>query len=85
MGEHQGKPVYQLEAHIARNGRFYGFCAIRRCNNPHFKAWYIVMLIPGGWDHADLTGAVTSYSEAKARARKICERVIADLQGITLI
>lgn len=74
----------QLEAYIGRNGRFYGICAIAKCKNPNFTAWWIKMLIPGGMDYLSLRNPVLTLAEAKQNARTICESVIADFQGITL-
>lgn len=74
-----------LEAHFARNGRFYGICRIMKCNVPHFDAWYIEMLIPGGLDHTYDQNPAPSIKDAKANVRVIIERVIADFQGITLL
>lgn len=78
----------QLEAHIARNGRFYGFVAISQCYDPRTnqtipKRWYLKMLIPGGADHD--TNPVDSLVEAKQKARKIVDTVIADMQGVSIL
>jgi hypothetical protein len=86
--DNEGNKVTRLglDAHFARNGRFYGICAIFPCDNPNFKAWYIEMLIPGGWaDFTYLCNPVDSIAEAKKNARVIVETVIADFQGINLI
>lgn len=73
-----------LDAHFARNGRFYGICSIFRCNTKT-KAWYIEMLIPGGgYDYLSLCNPVLTLAEAKLNARVIVESVIADFQGISL-
>lgn len=82
LGE-DGKEQY--EAHIARNGRFYGFCAVKKCDNDNFDAWYVFMLIPGGWDFIEETNPVSTLREAKRNARKIVETIIADFQGVELV
>lgn len=73
-----------LDAHFARNGRFYGICRIKKCTPPSTH-WYIEMLIPGGLDHTYDQNPVPTLRDAKANARVIAERVIADFQGITLL
>lgn len=74
----------QLEANIARNGRFYGFCAICKCDHPK-GGWYIKMLIPGGLDFLSECNPVNTLAEAKDNARSIVRQIVADMQGITLI
>lgn len=75
-----------VEAHFARNGRFYGICRIAKCDNPNFTAWFIEMLIPGGdLDWLELCNPVSTLREAKTNARKIAEGVIADFQGLELL
>lgn len=73
-----------LDAHFARNGRFYGICRILKCKPPS-KFFYIQMLIPGGLDFTYECNPVPTMALAKDNARRIAEIVVADFQGITFI
>ena len=76
-----------MECYVRRNGSFYGFIRVNK-SHPSIQRkgaltlYYIESLIPGpNYTHGN---HYSGQKAAKAYARTVVERMLADLSGITL-